>query len=169
MVTCLKTGVVEAVDLSLAKQILTKYADPASNMIALLQDIQDAYGFLPEDVLLCVSNITQIPASHLTGVASFYAQFRLTAPGKHYIMVCLGTACHVNNGTRIAEVVEEVTGTPEKLASADGLFSWEAVACLGCCSLSPVMMIDGKVYGKLDAPKTKKIIEEIRNQEAGGA
>lgn len=164
----MKSAVNNEIDLSLSSEILEKYADPASNMIALLQDLQEAYGYLPQDVMLNVSNISGIPASHLMGVASFYAQFRLHKPGKHQIMVCLGTACHVNNGTRIAEVVGETTKAAEKETSEDGLFSWEAVACLGCCSLSPVMMIDGQVYGKLDAPKTRKIIEDIRKRDQGG-
>jgi NADH-quinone oxidoreductase subunit E len=164
----LKTALKEELNLDLCLDILKKYDNPSDNMISLLQDIQETYGYLPQDALLKVSYASGIPAARLTGVASFYAQFKLTAPGKHQIMVCLGTACHVNNGTRIAEVVAEATGTEEKQRSSDGLFSWEAVACLGCCSLSPVMMIDGQVYGKLDAAKTRKIIADIRNNEVGG-
>ncbi len=155
-------------DLSRVDAILTRYASPAESLIALLQDLQEEYGYLPEDVLLRVSEKTGIPAANLSGVATFYAQFRLTPPGKYQIMVCMGTACHVNGGGTVAEAVEEALNVPEGATTEDGLFSWEKVACLGCCSLSPVMMINGRAYGKLTGGSVEKILADVRKADAGG-
>ncbi len=154
-------------DLASVDAILRKYPNPADSLIALLQDLQDAYGYLPEEVLLRVSEKADIPAANLSGVATFYAQFRLSPPGKHQIMVCMGTACHVNGGGTVADAVEAALNVQEGATTEDGLFSWEKVACLGCCSLSPVMMIDGRAYGKLTADSVEKILADIRRAEAG--
>ena len=114
-----------------------------------------------------VSHQTGIPAAQLSGVATFYAQFRLQPPGKYQIMVCMGTACHVNGGQTVADAVEAALGVPEGKTTPDGLFSWEKVACLGCCSLSPVMMINGQAYGKLTDEKVERILEELRRTDGG--
>lgn len=151
------------------KTILAKHSKPEETLIALLQDIQGEFGYLPEEVLREVSAQTGIAAAGLTGVASFYAQFRLTPPGKYQIMVCMGTACHVNKGETVAAAVEEFLGVPEGATTPDGLFSWEKVACLGCCSLSPVMMINGRAYGKLTKEKVGTILDDLRKSENGGA
>jgi len=147
--------------------ILATYQNPKESLIAVLQDVQEAFGYLPEAALLCLSEKAAIPAAELTGVASFYAQFRMQPPGKHHIMVCMGTACHVNGAKTIAEAVEAALGTKEGVTTADGLFSWEKVACLGCCSLAPAMMIDGRVYGKLTGGGIETILAEIRGGEGG--
>ncbi len=152
-------------DLGAADAIVKKYDNPRETLIAVLQDLQEEYGYLPREVLERVSESTGIALSHLTGVASFYAQFRLNPPGKYKIMVCLGTACHVNGGERVADTVARHLGIAEGETTQDGLFSFETVACLGCCSLSPVMMINGQVYGKLNADKVKKILDDIRGSE----
>lgn len=152
-----------------ADAILDRYPEPSENLIALLQDLQGEYGYLPEEVLTYVSEKTSVPTSRLTGVASFYAQFRLTPPGKYQIMVCMGTACHVNKAERVADAVERLLKVPEGATTEDGLFSWEEVACLGCCSLSPVMMINGVAYGKLTPEKVEKILNNIRLQNGGEA
>lgn len=152
-------------DLGAVGVILEKYENPKETLIAVLQDLQEEYGYLPRAVLEEVSAKTGIALSHLTGVASFYAQFRLNPPGKYKIMVCLGTACHVNGGERVADTVSRHLGVDEGETTPDGLFSFETVACLGCCSLSPVMMINGQVYGKLNADKVKKILDDIRKSE----
>lgn len=154
-------------DLAPADEVLSRHPDPADGLIAVLQELQEAYGYLPEDVLLHVSHQTGIPAAQLSGVATFYAQFRLQPPGKYQIMVCMGTACHVNGGQTVADAVEAALGVPEGKTTPDGLFSWEKVACLGCCSLSPVMMINGQAYGKLTDEKVERILEELRRTDGG--
>lgn len=155
-------------DLARADKILEKYANPADSLISVLQDLQGAYGYLPEAALLHISEKSGIPAASLSGVASFYAQFRLTPPGKYQVLVCMGTACHVNGSGTVAEAVEEALGVPEGQTTPDGLFSWEKVACLGCCSLSPVMMVNGRAYGKLTGDSVTGIFSALRRQDAEG-
>ncbi len=150
------------------KLIVEKYPFPADSLIALLQDVQEEFGYIGEEALRLISSQTGIPESNLCGVVSFYAQFRTQKPGKYQIMVCMGTACHVNKGERVADAVREFLGIEEGKTSDDGLFSWEEVACLGCCSLSPVMMINGVAYGKLDKEKVKKILTDIKKNNGGG-
>ncbi|MGI6773118.1 MAG: NAD(P)H-dependent oxidoreductase subunit E [Acutalibacteraceae bacterium] len=153
------------IDYSVVDLIVGKYENPAESLISLLQDIQEEYDYLPTDVMVRISEKADIPLSRLMGVATFYSQFKLNAPGKYKVLVCMGTACHVNNGERVAEAVSKALGVAEGETTQDGLFSWEEVACLGCCSLSPVMMINGQVYGKLDGKKVEKIINDIRKSE----
>ena len=159
-------GITE-LDLTPVDEALSKYENPEDSLIAVLQDIQELYGYLPERVLLHLSRRTGIPAATLSGVATFYAQFRLEPPGKYQVMVCTGTACHVNGAGTVAEAVQEELGVAEGATTPDGLFSWEKVACLGCCSLSPVMMINGRAYGKLTGDSIGKIFAEIRQAEGG--
>ena len=156
------------IDLAAADATLKKHATPKDSLIAVLQDLQDAYGYLPEEVLLYVAQKTGIPAANLSGVATFYAQFRLSPPGKYQIMVCMGTACHVNGGGTVADAVEAALGVDEGMTTEDGLFSWEKVACLGCCSLSPVMMINGRAYGNLTSDSVAKILRTIREENPQG-
>ena len=153
------------IDTQRVQSILGKYENPEESLISVLQDLQEEYGWLPREVLEAVTAQTGIPLTRLVGVASFYAQFRLTPIGKYNIMVCLGTACHVNGGERIADAVHRALGVEAGVATPDGLFSWEEVACLGCCSLSPVMMINGTAYGKLDGKQVFEIIDNIRKGE----
>ncbi len=153
------------IDYSVVDLIVGKYENPAESLISLLQDIQEEYDYLPTDVMVRISEKADIPLSRLMGVATFYSQFKLNAPGKYKVLVCMGTACHVNNGERVAEAVSKALGVAEGETTQDGLFSWEEVACLGCCSLSPVMMINGQVYGKLDGKKVEEIINDIRKSE----
>jgi NADH-quinone oxidoreductase subunit E len=100
------------------------------------------------------------------GVATFYSQFRLNPVGKHIVKVCHGTACHVQNANAITDAIQEALKVSDGETTEDGLFTLESVACLGCCSLAPVMMIDDETYGKLTGDKAKKIIREIKRQEA---
>ena len=154
-----------SINLSIADEILRKYPSAKDHLIALLQEVQDAYSYLPLEVLFHISDQTSIPRATLSGVVTFYAQFKLSPPGRHHVLVCLGTACHVNGGPTVAEAVESALGVKEGETTGDGLFSWEKAACLGCCSLSPVMMIDGRAYGKLTAESVRKIFDGIRTEE----
>lgn len=159
---------IAGMDLSPVDEQLAKYPNPQDSLIALLQDVQEVFGYLPQEVLLYLSQKTGIPAATMSGVATFYAQFRMTPPGKYQIMVCMGTACHVNGAGTVADAVETELKVEEGATTPDGLFSWEKVACLGCCSLSPAMMINGRAYGKLTADSITKILGDIRATEQGG-
>ena len=140
--------------------ILEKYKGVRGNTILILQEIQNKYQFLPEDVLQKVSDFNKIPLSELYGVATFYSQFKFNKPGEYQIKVCHGTACHINNAVRISEVImEEIKINPGE-TTEDGKFSLDEVACLGCCSLAPVIMINERVYGNLDDKKLRKVLKE---------
>ena len=151
----------ESVDLSLIDPIIAKYKGKKGNMIPLLQGVQNAYGYLPKEAFLKLSSETGLNLSDMYGVATFYAQFRLKPVGKHIIKVCHGTACHVQNATAITESLEESLKIKDGETTTDKLFTLESVACLGCCSLAPVMMIGEETHGKLTGKNATKIINEI--------
>ena len=147
------------------KKIIEKYDNPSESLIAILQDVQNLVGYISEDAVKCITDITGISSSRILGVASFYAGFRLKPIGKYRIMVCMGTACHVNGGERVADTIRRTLGIEAGDITEDGLFSWEEVACLGCCSISPAMMINDTAYGKLTSEKVVEILNLIREQE----
>ncbi|MBR0534898.1 MAG: NADH-quinone oxidoreductase subunit NuoE [Clostridia bacterium] len=146
--------------------IIAKYENPEESLIAVLQDVQSVQGYISEFAVKIITELTGIPSSRIMGVASFYAGFRLKPVGKYRIMVCMGTACHVNGAERIGDVVKRVLGIEEGDITEDGLFSWEEVACLGCCSIAPAMMINETAYGKLTPDKVQSIIATIREEES---
>ncbi|MBO5433068.1 MAG: NADH-quinone oxidoreductase subunit NuoE [Clostridia bacterium] len=146
--------------------ILKKYSNPEESLIAVLQDVQGVDGYISRESVEYLTEKTGIPSSRIMGVASFYAGFRLKPVGKYRIMVCMGTACHVNGSQRIGDTVKRVLGIEEGDVTEDGLFSWEEVACLGCCSISPAMMINDTAYGNLTQEKVASIIEKIREEES---
>ncbi len=146
--------------------VLEKYSNPEESLIAILQEVQDICGYISKEAVEYITSKTRIPSSRIMGVASFYAGFRLKPVGKYRIMVCMGTACHVNGSERIGDTIKRVLGIEAGDVTADGLFSWEEVACLGCCSISPAMMINDTVYGTLTQQKVIDIIEGIKKEEA---
>jgi NADH:ubiquinone oxidoreductase subunit E len=153
-------------DLSPAKTILSnRKSVSADDLIPILQEIQEAYGYLPADVLHWVSERTGIPASRMYGVITFYAQFYLQPHGKHTVRCCRGTACHVRGGKKIINVVRGQLGIEDGATTADMLFSFETVACLGACALSPVMVVDNTYHGKM----TPRMAEQILQQLGQGA
>ena len=145
--------------------ILEKYNNPEESLIAVLQDVQAIEGYISQPAVEYITEKTGIPSSRIMGVASFYAGFRLKPVGKYRIMVCMGTACHVNGAERIGDTVQRVLGIDAGDVTSDGLFSWEEVACLGCCSIAPAMMINDKAYGKLTPDKVQSIVDSIRKEE----
>lgn len=131
-------------------------------LIPLLQSAQDSYGYIPEKAIHYISEVVGIPAAEIYGVITFYSQFRLKPLGKHVIRICEGTACHVNGAKNIVRVLQNELGIGVGETSEDGLFTLQSVACLGCCSLAPVIMIDNETYGSLTAEKTKKVIKRYK-------
>lgn len=136
-------------------------------LIPLLQSAQESYGYIPEKAIHYISELVNIPAADIYGVVTFYSQFRLNPPGKYIIRICEGTACHVNGAGSIIRVLQNELGIGVDETTADGLFTLQSVACLGCCSLAPVFMIDDETYGNLDAPKIKQVIKKYRDLDAG--
>lgn len=152
-------------DLALLDPLISKFKGKKGSVIPLLQGAQDLYGYISKEVFLKLSADTGIPLSDLFGVATFYAQFRLSPVGKHIIKVCHGTACHVQNAVEITESLEEALKIKDGQTTADRLFTLESVACLGCCSLAPVMMIGDHTYGKLTGSEAVRIVKNIRLAE----
>lgn len=155
-------------DMSLIEPTLKTYEGVPGSLITILQEAQEMYGYLPMDVLEHIAKRTNTPIATIVGVATFYAQFRLEPVGKYLIMLCQGTACHVNGSELISSAISDELGIEDGQTTSDGLFSLEHVACLGCCSLSPVMMINGRTYGRLTPDKARKVIRDLAAQEAEG-
>jgi len=143
----------------------------SSDVIPLLQAVQQRCGYLPREVLEGIAKRTGVSLTRIYGVATFYERFRFQPVGKHLIQACNGTACHVNGAKQIGRATHQTLQIKERETTADGLFTLETVACLGCCSLAPVMMIDDKVYGRLNPQRVQRILSRYRRsggQEAGG-
>lgn len=157
-------------DFTLLAPTLEKYAAVPGSLITILQQAQDIYGYLSQEAIMYISRKTGILPARIYGVATFYAQFRLAPVGKYLIMMCKGTACHVNGADRVEEAVVEHLGIHDGETTKDGIFTLNNVACLGCCSLAPVMMIksaDGEeTYGNLTKDSVVRILDEIRAREA---
>lgn len=153
-------------DLSLLEPVFSEYKDVKGSLITILQKAQDIYGYLPTDVIYHIAEQTGNTPAKVMGVATFYTQFRLTPVGKYLIMLCQGTACHVNGSERIEAAITEELGIKDGETTEDGLFTLKCVACLGCCSLSPVMMINEETYGSLTPEKAIRILTELK-QKAG--
>lgn len=135
------------------------------SLIPLLQSAQDSYGYIPEKVIHYISELVKIPASEIYGVITFYSQFRLKPLGRNIIRICEGTACHVNGAKTVLSVLNDELGITVGETSDDGVFTLLSVACLGCCSLAPVMMINDETYGKLTNEKIKKTLKKIKSDE----
>jgi len=132
------------------------------SLISVMQEAQELYGYLSMELIQFIAKEMNIKPANVLGVATFYTQFRLTPAGKNLITLCQGTACHVNGSVAIEEAITDELGIKDGETTEDGLFTLSNVACLGCCSLSPVMIISGETYGKLTPDLTKKILREIK-------
>jgi len=155
----------QSFDASLFEPYLAQKAETAKadgSLIAILQKAQELYGYLSADLMDYIAERTGIKPAKILGVATFYSQFKFSAVGRHLIMLCQGTACHVNGSSEIQETISSHLGIAEGETTKDGLFTLNSVACLGCCSLSPVMMIDGEAYGSLTPAKALKILDALR-------
>ena len=150
------------INLSLLDGVLSEYAAVKGSLITILQHTQEIYGYLPKEAIELISEKTGIATSEIMGVGTFYTQFRFEPVGKYLIMLCQGTACHVNSSELILQTIKDELGIDDGQTTKDGLFSLKCVACLGCCSLSPVMMVNEDTYGSLTPDKTKKILKELR-------
>ena len=140
-----------------------------SQLIPLLQKLQEAYGYLPQDVIGRLSERTGIFVSQIMGVVTFYSQFRLEPIGKHVVRICFGTACHVIGAENVADAICRELGIPLGGTTEDRLFTVESVACLGCCSLAPVIMIGDETYGRLTPDTAREAIREFRAKEESQA
>ncbi len=154
----------DKINLEPAIEIIERENSHKGSLIPTLQKIQETYGYLPDQVLNILSKKTGIPASQILGTATFYSQFRFKPVGKYVIKVCHGTACHISGAEQISDVFRDLLGIKEGETTDDGLFTLENVACLGCCSLAPVVMINETTYGRLNPSKINKIIKEYKKR-----
>ena len=160
----------QAIDVSLIEPYLARKAETAQNdgsLIAILQKAQEVYGYLSTELMEYIAERTGIKPAKILGVATFYSQFKFSPAGKHLIMLCQGTACHVNGSSELREAISSHLEIAVGETTRDGLFTLNSVACLGCCSLSPVMMIDGEAYGSLTPVKALQILDAVRKPESG--
>lgn len=142
------------------EKILTAYRKDEGNAISILQDIEENFGYIPEETVNWFSKKLDIPLSRFYGIATFYAQFHLKPRGKNIITACCGTACHVKGSERIINNIRrELNLSNEKDTTEDNLFTLEKVDCVGACSIAPVVIINKKVHGKSTADK---IVKEIK-------
>ena len=141
---------------------LEQIENKRSNLIKVLQLVQEKELYISDEVISAIALYLGVPEAEVEGVVSFYAQFKRSKPGKYQIAVCDGTACHIKGSNLILEWISTELGIGDGETDSDGVFSIETVACLGCCSLAPVLSINGKVYGKLDRKSTIKILKEYK-------
>ena len=150
------------------KKVLARHSTDRSELIPIIQEAQDAIGYLPADVLRDVANRLNMAEAAVYGVATFYAQFYLKPQGRHRVRVCRGTACHVRDSARIRRMVERRLGVKEGETTPDMQFTYETVACLGACALSPVMIIDNTYYGRLTAERAEAVLDEYLRKAKKG-
>lgn len=140
------------------REITASYKGERKELIALLQEVQASFGYLPEEALIVVSEFLRMAAGSVYSVATFYNQFRLTPLGKHPIKVCLGTACHMQGGELVLSALERELDLKVGGITADGSFSLDRVACIGCCVMAPVMVIGKTLFPKLDSAKVEEAL-----------
>ncbi|MDO8673340.1 MAG: NADH-quinone oxidoreductase subunit NuoE [Dehalococcoidia bacterium] len=143
-------------------EILAPFAGKKGTVIPILQTVQERFGFISKDSLAGISQFLGISESELFGVITFYAQFRLTPTGKHMVMVCRGTACHVRGSARIKTEVEKSLGIRAGETTADMQYSLETIACIGACALAPTMVVDKDTYGEMTTKKVGEIFGDGR-------
>ena len=152
-------------DLSNTKKIIQQYRNKKGVLIPLLQDIQSAYGYVPKEAIDLIAKELEFYPVEIYGVVTFYTQFYLFSRGKHTIKVCQGTACHVMGGKEILDYLSDQLGISEGETTKDGLFSLERVACLGCCGMAPVVMIDKDFYGRCTIQKLDELLKKYKSKK----
>ena len=149
------------------EEIIARYKDEKTPLMMILSDIQNEYGYIPLEVQELISEKTGISVAEIYGVVTFYSFFSLKPKGKYVIGVCLGTACYVKGSQQVIDKFSEVLNIKPGETTEDGLFTLDALRCIGACGIAPAISINGKVYPKVEVKQVPKIIEEYRNM--GGA
>lgn len=144
------------------KAFITEWNDKPGNLIMVLHHVQQVYGYIPRNIAFEIADLLETPLAKIYGVLTFYNFFKLKKPGRYQIQVCMGTACYLKGGDDIIEELEGMLGVGLNTVTPDGEFSVEAVRCLGCCGLAPVLVINGEVFGKLEIKDLHAIIAERR-------
>lgn len=150
----------EALDLSRLDSVFEKHRGEEGALIPVLQEAQGIYGYLSKELLATIAKRLNIPLSRVFGVVTFYAQFYTTPRGRYTVRVCRGTACHVRGGKSVLKAVQQALGIGEGETTPDFKFTFETVACLGACALSPVLLVNKNYYGKLTPAKVQKVLKQ---------
>jgi len=153
----------EAVNLERAEAIVARWKNKKGNLIMVLHDLQDAFGYIPEHVARRISRLLDIPLARIYEVLTFYHYFKLNQPGKYRISVCMGTACYLKGSAEILDEIKSILHV-EDGSTSDGLFHVECVRCLGCCGLAPVMAVNGTIYGNLKKGDVIDIISQYSKE-----
>lgn len=149
-------------------EIIEKYNSDKARLITILQEVQEEYRYLPQQVLTYIATALNMPVAEVYGVATFYAHFSLKAKGKYVIKVCNGTACHVKGSMRLVDALyKKLNLSREKNTTDNMLFTIETVSCLGACGLAPVMVINEQIYGEVTPKKIDEIVDTILQKEGG--
>jgi len=143
-------------------EILSRHTGDSSGLITVLQEAQEGFGYLPEEVMVRIAKFLRLPASTVYGVVTFYAQFKFTPIGKRVVKVCRGTACHVRGGADILRELEKRLGIKSGETTDDLEYSLEAIACFGSCALAPVVVVDKTVYGRVTKKKVGQILSDSK-------
>jgi len=160
-----QAAAVNPIDLTAVARIAAARAPfTEGDTVAALQEMQEAYGYLPREALDELAQLTGVPVAKFYGVATFYAQFYLAPHGKHTVRLCRGTACHVRGAPKILSAVSKHLGVEDGQTTEDMLFSLETVACLGTCFLSPAMLVGSQYFGRLTPDRAVRILDAIREQ-----
>lgn len=141
---------------------IEEWKSKPGNLIMVLHQVQQAYGYIPRNIAIEISERLDVPLAKIYGVVTFYNFFKLQKAGKYKIQVCLGTACYIRGGDDLLKTLEKELGIGLNATTADGMFSIEAVRCLGCCGLAPVIVVNGNVHGRLTSKDVPGIIEQYR-------
>lgn len=142
-------------------EILTKYPKDKSQLIGILNDVQEKYGYIPKQAQIVISEYLSIPMAEIYGVITFYSRFTLTPKGKYNISICLGTACYVKGSQKILDRAKERLKIEPGDVTGDGKFSIDEVRCVGACGLAPVFMVNDEVYGNATVQQFDKVIDEL--------
>ena len=140
------------------------WKDKQGNLIMVLHKVQEHFGYIPREIAFEVADLLDVPVAKIYGVITFYHLFRLTKPGRNQIAVCMGTACYLKGGEDLILELERILGVGINTVTDDGEFSMEAVRCVGCCGLAPLITVNGEVFGNVKTKQLKKIIEDCKGK-----
>ena len=147
------------------EEILSSYERGRDNLIPILQETQEHYGYLPEEVIEEIANYMHLSGSTVYGVITFYSHFKLSPGGRQTVRVCRGTACHVRGGARIIQDIERRLGVKAGETTTDGEYTLETVACIGACALAPTITIDKETYGDMTTKKTAEVFGDRSKEQ----
>lgn len=143
------------------KEIMNKYKVQKDNLIPILNEVQEKYGYIPKIAVLEISNYLNIPMAEIYGVVTFYSRFTLEPKGKYNISVCLGTACYVKGSQKILDRVKERLKIEEGQTTEDGMFSIDTTRCVGACGIAPVFTVNDEVYGKATVKQLDEVLDDL--------